>query len=132
MSQSGHRSTANADQFEKPVVVVYYNVDYEKDPKGTNYWRNRVLKVAEKFAKGKKGDAPTVTFAVSNAHDFTSELQEFGLESPAAGDKGAKPLVGARNEKNQKFPMKGEFTYLTLSQFISAPTLSSSLSHFAL
>ena len=31
-------------------VVVYYNVDYVRDTKGTNYIRNRILKVAKKLA----------------------------------------------------------------------------------
>ena len=31
----------NADKLKKPFVVAYYGVDYVKDPKGTNYWRNR-------------------------------------------------------------------------------------------
>lgn len=25
----------------KDLLVAYYNVDYEKNPKGSNYWRNR-------------------------------------------------------------------------------------------
>ena len=32
---AGHRTGGNAWQFDKkPLVVVYYNVDYVKDPKG--------------------------------------------------------------------------------------------------
>jgi protein disulfide isomerase family A protein 3 len=31
----------NADKFKKPLVIAYYDVDYEKNEKGTNYWRNR-------------------------------------------------------------------------------------------
>lgn len=30
----GHRTSDNAGNFPKPLVVVYYNVDYQKDPKG--------------------------------------------------------------------------------------------------
>ena len=41
----GHRTTSNAAAFKGPLLTVYYNVDYQKDPKGSNYWRNRVLKV---------------------------------------------------------------------------------------
>ena len=36
-----HRTPDNADKLKKPFVVAYYGVDYVKDPKGTNYWRNR-------------------------------------------------------------------------------------------
>lgn len=42
----GHRTTDNAASFPKPLVVVYYNVDYQKDPKGKTYfkWREVVAK----------------------------------------------------------------------------------------
>ena len=59
----GIRTQDTASQFQKPLVVVYYNVDYVKDPKGTNYWRNRVLKVATEFKR-------KMHFAVSNRDDF--------------------------------------------------------------
>ena len=38
---AGHRTSGNQGQFKKPLVVVYYDVDYTRNPKGTNYWRNR-------------------------------------------------------------------------------------------
>ena len=43
----GHRTGGNSGEFDKkPLVVVYYDVDYVKNVKGTNYWRNRcVIKV---------------------------------------------------------------------------------------
>ena len=32
----------NKDQLKgKDLLVAYYDVDYEKNPKGSNYWRNR-------------------------------------------------------------------------------------------
>lgn len=46
----GHRTQDTASEFVPPLVVAYYNVDYVKNPKGTNYWRNRVLKVSVHFA----------------------------------------------------------------------------------
>merc|ERR1712029_241372 len=44
---AGHRTTDNAKDFKEPLVVAYYDVDYVKNIKGTNYWRNRVLKIAK-------------------------------------------------------------------------------------
>ena len=44
----GHRTFDNAKDFKSPLVIAYYDVDYVKNPKGTNYWRNRVMKVGEK------------------------------------------------------------------------------------
>lgn len=37
----GHRTQSNAEKFKKPLVVAFYDVDYVKNEKGTNYWRNR-------------------------------------------------------------------------------------------
>ena len=53
-------------------------MDYVKNVKGTNYWRNRVLKVAKDFSG--------YNFAVSSKNDFQHELSEFGLDY-VAGDK---------------------------------------------
>lgn len=36
-----HRTPDNADRMGKPLVVAFYDVDYVKNVKGTNYWRNR-------------------------------------------------------------------------------------------
>lgn len=41
----GVRQKENVQDFSNPLIVVYFDVDYQKNPKGTNYWRNRVLKV---------------------------------------------------------------------------------------
>ena len=62
----------------------------------------RVIKVAKKFADaGRK-----VTFAVSSADDFQHELSEYGLTYD-----GDKPVVAARNDKDEKFVMQSEFRY---------------------
>lgn len=43
---AGHRTPDNAKDFAgKSAVVAFYGVDYVKNVKGTNYWRNRVAKV---------------------------------------------------------------------------------------
>lgn len=61
---AGVRTQGNLFQYvQRPLVVVYYNVDYAKNPKGSNYWRNRVLKVAQEYKR-------KVYFAVSNKEEF--------------------------------------------------------------
>lgn len=94
-------------EFKNPLVVAYYSVDYVKNPKGTNYWRNRVLKVAKEF-EGK------VNFAVSNKDDFQHELNEYGYDY--VGDK---PLILARDGQNQKFIMRDEFNIDNLQVFVN-------------
>jgi len=107
---AGHRTSGNSEQFKKPLVVAYYNVDYVKDPKGTNYWRNRVMKVGKKLKEAGK----EVYFAVSNSDDFSYELSEYGLS--ASGDK---PVVAAKDSKDQKFIMTDEFSMDALEKFVT-------------
>ena len=45
-----HGTGDNAKEFKFPLVVVYYDVDYAKNVKGTISWRNRVLKVGQDFS----------------------------------------------------------------------------------
>jgi protein disulfide isomerase family A protein 3 len=103
----GHRTTDNAKDFKMPLVVAYYNVDYAKNAKGTNYWRNRVLKVGKEFSG--------YNFAVSNKDDFMSELTEFGFDH-SAGDK---PVVTARDSKGLKYKMTAEFGMETFKDFLT-------------
>merc|ERR1712241_1622390 len=92
----GHRTVDNAKEFGRNIVIAYYDVDYVKNAKGTNYWRNRVMKVAKNF--------PSLTFAVSNKDDFMQEVNEFGI-GMITGDK---PKVGVFEGKSKKFVMEDE------------------------
>ena len=64
----GVKTTDNVADFKNPLVTAYYAVDYVKNVKGTNYWRNRVMKVAAEF--------PAYNYAVANKDDFQGELTE--------------------------------------------------------
>lgn len=105
----GHRTASNVADFRKPIVVVYYNVDYVRDTKGTNYVRNRILKVAKKLADENVG----VHFAVSNAEEFRHELSEFGMEDVKKDGK----YVLARGPNSEKYKFSGEFTYEAVEDF---------------
>lgn len=96
---AGHRKSDNRQDFNNPLVVAYYSVDYVKNPKGTNYWRNRILKVAKQY-KDK------FNFAIASKDDFQHELNEYGVDYV----KGDKPIILARDEKNRKFVLKEEFS----------------------
>jgi protein disulfide isomerase family A protein 3 len=105
----GLRTQNNVADFKPPLVVVYYDVDYVKNAKGTNYWRNRVLKVAQNYKD--------LTFAISNAQQFAGELEEYGLEAPR--DRDAAPVVGARNQDGKKFLLKEKFSVETFEKFVN-------------
>ena len=59
------------------------------------------MKIAKKFKDG----GQTIYFAVSGKDDFNHELSEFGIN-----DVSDKPVVAARNAKDQKFIMSDEFS----------------------
>jgi len=104
---TGYRTTDNAKDFAGPSVVAYYGVDYVKNIKGTNYWRNRVMKVCKQFTDFK--------CAVSNKDDFQQELTEFGYDYVS----GAAPVVTARNAAGKKFKMEEEFSVDTFTAFMT-------------
>lgn len=82
-------------------------MDYQKNAKGTNYWRNRVLKVATEF-EGK------INFAISSKDEFQHELNEYGYDYT-----GDKPLILARDAQGQKFIMKDDFNVENLLTFVT-------------
>ncbi|CAF4000520.1 unnamed protein product [Rotaria sordida] len=105
----GHRTSSNAADYAKPVVVVYYNVDYVRDTKGTNYVRNRVLKVAKKLAD----EDVNVRFAISNPDEFRQDLTQFGISDTKKDSK----HVVARGPKDEKYKMSEDFSYEALEEF---------------
>lgn len=102
-----HRTQDNLDDFKNPLVVAYYGVDYAKDPKGTNYWRNRILKVAKKYADD-------FNFAISAKDDFQHELNEFGYDYV----KSKKPVILARSATDKKYKMTEEFSVEVFEDFL--------------
>jgi len=85
----GHRTQDSVKDFQNPLITAYFSVDYQKNPKGTNYWRNRVLKVAKEFVG-------QINFAIASKDDFQHELNEYGYDF--VGDK---PVVLARDESER-------------------------------
>lgn len=92
----GHLTQSNNDEFKKPLVTVFYAVDYKQNPKGSNYWRNRVMKVA-------KAQTEEIYFAVANAQDFSHQLEEYDLKFTD------KPVVTITGKNDEKFKMEDEF-----------------------
>jgi len=89
----GVKTTDNAADFKNPQVTAYYTVDYTKNPKGTNYWRNRVMKVAVDFS--------TYNFAIADKDDFQGELGDLGFDYI----EGDKPVVAAKDASGLKYRM---------------------------
>ncbi|GMR42615.1 hypothetical protein PMAYCL1PPCAC_12810 [Pristionchus mayeri] len=83
---------------KRPLVVVYYNADFSLQYReGSEFWRQKVLAVANKYAKDK------YKFAVADEDEFSKELQELGL-----GDSGLEHNVVVFGADNKKYPMNPE------------------------
>ncbi|XP_029445335.1 protein disulfide-isomerase A4 [Rhinatrema bivittatum] len=107
----GHRKISNdAKRYTKrPLVVVYYSVDFSFDYRvATQYWRSKVLEVAKDF--------PEYTFAIANEEDYSSELNDLGL-----GESGEEVNVAIQDIGNKKYAMEPEeFDSDTLRDFVLA------------
>jgi protein disulfide isomerase family A protein 3 len=102
----GHRTPDNARDFKEPLVMAFFDVDYVKNVKGTNYWRNRIMKVAQNFK--------SLNFAIANENDFQQEASEFGLEVARTD----KPLVAIKSATG-KFVMEAEFDMKSFEAFLN-------------
>ncbi|KAL6727613.1 hypothetical protein Aduo_009476 [Ancylostoma duodenale] len=93
----GKRTRDNvATRYSKfPLVVVYYNADFSLQYRdGSEYWRQKVLNIAQKYQKDK------YRFAVSDEEEFADELQSVGL-----ADSGLEHNVVAFGYDGKKYPM---------------------------
>ncbi|KAL2080490.1 hypothetical protein ACEWY4_024283 [Coilia grayii] len=98
-----HMTPENKDKLrQRDLLTAFYDLDYRRNPRGSNYWRNRVMKVGSRFA------SEGLTFAVANRKDFQDELEEdFGLGTSDGGDL---PFVTLRTRQGHKYSMREEFT----------------------
>ncbi|KAK2815000.1 hypothetical protein Q7C36_023266 [Tachysurus vachellii] len=107
----GHRKQSNAEKrySKRPLVVVYYGVDFSFDYRvATQYWRSKVLEVAKDF--------PEYTFAIADEEDYADELKSLGLS-----DSGEEVNVGILGEEGKKYPMEPEeFDSDVLREFVLA------------
>ena len=93
----------NEAKFTKPVIVAYFNIDWRRNKKGTQYWRNRVARVAKKF-KGKP-----MSFAIANKGEYTRDIDDWKL------DQTQDVLVAAKNAQGEVFLLKDEpFRYFLI------------------
>ncbi|KAM4718422.1 protein disulfide-isomerase A4 [Anableps anableps] len=107
----GHRKPSNdAKRYTKrPLVVVYYGVDFSFDYRiATQFWRSKVLDVAKDF--------PEYTFAIADEEDYAEELKSLGLS-----ESGEEVNVGILADGGKKFAMEPEeFDSEVLREFVVA------------
>ena len=71
-----------------------------------------------KVGKKLQGEGKDVYFSVSNHKDFSFELGEYGLNDI----KGDKPVICARDDRDMKYVMSGDFRFVF---FFLSPDASS-------
>ncbi|KAL9986344.1 hypothetical protein ACROYT_G000482 [Oculina patagonica] len=104
---AGHMTPDNQDQFKQPLCVVYYKVDWKLDPKGSKYWRNRVLKVATEFK------SKVMNFAIAAKADFSRDLDAFGVSGESDD-----PVATIKSDDGSKYAMKEKFSVDTFKAFL--------------
>jgi len=110
-----HHATAdNFGKFKKPLVVAFDSkIDYVKNPKGSNYWRNRVMKFGKDFAD-------ELNFAVANTDDFAHQLPEEGLPENDESSEHPKPVVLVFGSDGKKYIMPELFSKTGFADFLKA------------
>lgn len=94
----------------RPICIVIYDLDFSFDHRErTQYWRNKILQVANKY-KDK------YTFAIADEEKMAQLLKEFGLE-----ESGEDVNVGCFDANGVKYRMEDdeEFTSESFEEFIS-------------
>jgi len=94
------------ERYAGPVLVVFMNLDFEKNEKTISYVLKRMRKVAAGYkpAKGAKG----LAFAVAPLADMSYELGDYGLASKSTA---SDVLFGIRTGSNY------DFTYYSSAEF---------------
>uniref|UniRef100_A0A0R3RTG1 protein disulfide-isomerase n=1 Tax=Elaeophora elaphi TaxID=1147741 RepID=A0A0R3RTG1_9BILA len=108
----GHRTKKNvATRYTQfPLVVVYYNVDFSIEYReGTQYWRKKVLEIANQYKKD------NYHFAISDEVEFADELTAIGL-----GDSGLEHNVIVFGYDGKKYPMRPDEFDDELAENLSA------------
>jgi len=106
----GHLEQQSEKKFSKrPLVVVFYDVSFDAKVRSlTQYWREKVLRVAREY--------PDIQFAVANEESFEEKLKQLGLH-----ESGEDVNVGLYDEQDRKFALVDEeFSEESLTEFIDS------------
>jgi len=94
------------ENYKRPLVIAFYQVDWKKNLKGSRYWRNRVARVAKKH--------PAVTFAIAAKSDYGNKMSDWGWKA----DDDTVHAV-AYDEKKQTYKMTEKFSVDNLEAFVT-------------
>uniref|UniRef100_F6WYW5 Protein disulfide-isomerase n=1 Tax=Ciona intestinalis TaxID=7719 RepID=F6WYW5_CIOIN len=98
LGRCGLLTTDNYGKFKKPLVILAgSDVDYVKNIKGSNYWRNRVVKFGKEFKE-------QLTFGIANKDGIVGLLPESGLPEDVS------PVVVIVDAQDRKYVMPNAFS----------------------
>jgi protein disulfide isomerase family A protein 3 len=118
-----------------PQVLCLYNIDYEFDLKGSQYWRNRIMKVVTDFKEREKKEtteissgpqkkAKYVNFGVANLPAWKNFVEHHGLMDLQKEFQDSKkfsektPICIAFDDNATKYPMLDKFTVQNFENFL--------------
>jgi len=108
-----HATADNFGKMQKPLALVMYEVDYAKNLKGTNYWRNRVVKWSKEYHD-------SMNFAIANKDEMSAVLQLTDLPKNADGVKQPKPVCVIIDGSDRKYIMQDLVSKDTFPAFLAA------------
>jgi hypothetical protein len=103
-------SSATADRYKTPTLVIFMNLDFESNPKGVNYVLKRARKAAAGSLKGK------MAIALGSSSEDSYLLSDFGLESKSPK---SEILMGIRDGGHTYYqqPAGTAFSAATMQKF---------------
>lgn len=105
----GQKTWKSGDRYEKvkmPILTLFASVDLEKNPKGFDYFANRLRKVAVEF--------PSILFNIGDKDDFSYSLGDYDIVLE-------KKEVGVGIKDGDKFyKMVDKFNVDNLRKFVTA------------
>lgn len=108
VAQKTWKSGDRYDKANLPILTLFAAVDLEKNPKGFDYFANRLRKVAVDYV-GK------VVFNIGDKEDFSYALQDYDLDLPTKKDVG----VGVK-DGNKHYKMETKFNVENLKAFVES------------
>jgi len=87
-----------------PIVKLYIDVDWGKNPKGVNYFLNRLRKVAKNFED-------KLSFVIASTKEFSQEITDLGLEKAVAP-------VAIQDLSQKRYRKDFPFSVEALEQFV--------------
>uniref|UniRef100_A0A7S3JT45 protein disulfide-isomerase n=1 Tax=Aureoumbra lagunensis TaxID=44058 RepID=A0A7S3JT45_9STRA len=103
------KSNQRYEKQAKPILTLYASIDLEKNPKGFEYFANRLRKVAIDHKD-------TILFNIANKDDFSYILDDYDFENKLEGKK----TVGVGiNDDDKYYKMTTSFNVDNLRAFVA-------------